>query len=142
MKTKFPKPKLFTLALGVMLYIGKIFALAVAITIFGGFWDTVVASGGGKVLADPGAMEGKHFDPKGKMPSKFTIELQKGLRATLPFDDKRDFEEAKRGFVAAPAYKQIMSEAGNVAWDMAATSTCCRARTSTASIRRCSARPS
>ena len=59
-----------------------------------------------------------HFDPKGKMPSKFTIELQKGLRATLPFEDKRDFEEAKRGFIAAPPYKQIMAEAGNVAWDM------------------------
>lgn len=52
------------------------------------------------------------------MPSKFTIELQRGLRATLPFGDKRDFEEAKRGFIAAPPYKQIMAEAGNVAWDM------------------------
>jgi alkyl sulfatase BDS1-like metallo-beta-lactamase superfamily hydrolase len=31
------------------------------------------------------------------MPSKFTIELQKGLRVTLPFEDRRDFEEAKRG---------------------------------------------
>jgi alkyl sulfatase BDS1-like metallo-beta-lactamase superfamily hydrolase len=48
----------------------------------------------------------KHFDPKGKPPSKFTIELQKGVRATLPFDDKRDFEEAKKGFIAAPEYKQ------------------------------------
>ena len=62
--------------------------------------------------------EHQHFHPKGKMPSKFTIELQKGLRATLPFEDQRDFEEAKRGFVAAPPYKQIMAEAGNVAWDM------------------------
>jgi alkyl sulfatase BDS1-like metallo-beta-lactamase superfamily hydrolase len=60
----------------------------------------------------------QHFHPKGKMPSKFTINLQKGLRATLPFEDKRDFEEAKHGFVAAPPYKQIMAEAGNVAWDM------------------------
>src|SRR5271169_3817842 len=62
--------------------------------------------------------EPKHFHPKGKMPSKFTIELQKGLRATLPFEDKRDFEEARRGFAAAPPYKQIMAEGGNVAWDM------------------------
>ncbi|ANY82020.1 hypothetical protein BB934_23790 [Microvirga ossetica] len=53
------------------------------------------------------------------MPSQFTIELQKGLRATLPFEDKRDLDEAKRGFIAAPPYKQIMAEAGNVAWDMA-----------------------
>jgi alkyl sulfatase BDS1-like metallo-beta-lactamase superfamily hydrolase len=56
--------------------------------------------------------------PKGKMPSKFTIELQKGLRATLSFEDKRDFEEAKRGFVAAPPYRQIMAEARNVARGM------------------------
>jgi len=79
----------------------------------------VFAAGGGSVLSDPGAMEGKHFDPKGKTPSKYTIELQNGLRATLPFDDKRDFEEAKKGFIAAPPYKQIMADAGNVAWDMA-----------------------
>ena len=37
----------------------------------------------------------KHFHPKGKMPSKFTIELQNGLRNTLPFGDERDFEEVK-----------------------------------------------
>ena len=72
------------------------------------------AGGGAIVTADPS----KHFDPKGKMPSKFTIELQNGLRKTLPFEDKRDFEEAKKGFIAAPPYKQIMAEAGNVAWDM------------------------
>jgi alkyl sulfatase BDS1-like metallo-beta-lactamase superfamily hydrolase len=41
------------------------------------------------------------------------------VRASLPFQDRRDFEEAKKGFIAAPPYKQIMAEAGNVAWDMA-----------------------
>jgi linear primary-alkylsulfatase len=60
-----------------------------------------------------------HFHPKGKPPSPFTIALQQGLRATLPFADQRDFEEAKQGFIAAPAYKQIKAEAGHVAWDMA-----------------------
>jgi alkyl sulfatase BDS1-like metallo-beta-lactamase superfamily hydrolase len=75
-----------------------------------------LAAGGGKIVtADPS----KHFDPKGKMPSNFTLELQKGLRKSLPFEDKRDFEEAKKGFIAAPEYKQIMAEAGHVAWDMA-----------------------
>jgi len=69
-------------------------------------------------LAKPAAAQQKHFDPKGKLPSEFTIELQNGLRKTLPFEDKRDFEEAKKGFIAAPAYKQIMAEKGNVAWDM------------------------
>ena len=42
----------------------------------------------------------KHFDPKGSPPSKFTLELRKGVTATLPFSDKRDFEEAKKGFIA------------------------------------------
>ncbi len=61
---------------------------------------------------------GAHFDPKGKPPSEFTIRTQKNVRATLPFNDTRDFEEAKRGFIAAPPYMKIMAEAGNVAWDM------------------------
>jgi len=60
----------------------------------------------------------KHFHPKGKMPSKYTIEAQQNQRASLPFSDKRDFEEAKRGFIAAPDYKQIMAEKGHVAWDI------------------------
>jgi alkyl sulfatase BDS1-like metallo-beta-lactamase superfamily hydrolase len=76
------------------------------------------ASGGGAVVAGPGAMEGKHFDPKGKYPSKFTVELQNGQRKILPFEDQRDFQEAKRGLIAVPQFKQIKAEAGNVAWDM------------------------
>jgi len=60
----------------------------------------------------------QHFHPKGKMSSKFTIELQKGLRATMTFEDKRDFEEATRCFIAAPSYKQFIAEAGSVACDM------------------------
>lgn len=64
------------------------------------------------------AVKNGHFHEKGKLPSKYTIAKQNSLRQTLPFEDKRDFEEAKRGFIAAPAYKQIMAEAGHVAWDM------------------------
>ena len=64
---------------------------------------------------DPGE---KHFDAKGKQPSMYTIELRKGVSATLPFEDQRDFEEAKRGFIAEPPFKKIMADAGNVAWDM------------------------
>ncbi len=60
----------------------------------------------------------EHFDAKGKMPSEFTIEFQQEQRAALPFDDERDFEEMRKGFIAAPAYRQIMADAGNVAWDM------------------------
>lgn len=77
------------------------------------------AAGGGGVNVDSGAAEGKHFDPKGKAPSSHTLTIIERLRDSLPFEDQRDFEEAKRGFIAAPDYKQIMAEAGNVAWDMA-----------------------
>jgi len=93
----------------------KTFTLTLAIALFSWFTCTAFAAGGGEIVtADPT----KHFHPKGKMPSNFTIELQNGLRKSLPFEDKRDFEEAKKGFIAAPSYKQIMAEAGNVAWDM------------------------
>ena len=36
----------------------------------------------------------------------------------MPFADQRDLEEAKRGVVAAPAYRQILRDDGGVAWDM------------------------
>jgi alkyl sulfatase BDS1-like metallo-beta-lactamase superfamily hydrolase len=60
-----------------------------------------------------------HFHPLGQLPSAFTVAAQQALRASMPFEDQRDFEEASKGFMAAPAYRQIMAEAGNVAWDMA-----------------------
>ena len=65
-----------------------------------------------------GAAQVAHFHGKGKLPSKYTIEKQQQLRQTLPFADKQDFEEQTKGFIAAPDYKQIMAEAGHVAWDM------------------------
>lgn len=68
--------------------------------------------------ADQAGPAGQHFDAKGKLPSSYTIDLQKALRRSLPFEDQRDFEEAQRGFLAAPEYKQILAEAGHVAWDM------------------------
>ncbi len=82
------------------------------------FTANALAAGGGAVQTDSGASSGKHFDPKGNLPSKFTIEAQQHQRKNLPFDDKRDFEEATKGFIAAPDYKQIMAEAGHVAWDI------------------------
>jgi alkyl sulfatase BDS1-like metallo-beta-lactamase superfamily hydrolase len=59
-----------------------------------------------------------HFHPKGKAPSKFTIEALKKAKATLPFADKRDFEEQKKGFIAPMKELKIMADAGHVAWDM------------------------
>ena len=51
-------------------------------------------------------------------PSQATQAKQQALRASLPFDDQRDFEEHQRGFIAAPAYRRIESEAGDTVWDI------------------------
>lgn len=59
-----------------------------------------------------------HFNSKGSDPSSFTAELQQQLRQSLPFDDQRDFEESRRGFIAEPASKQIIGARGNIVWDM------------------------
>ena len=59
-----------------------------------------------------------HFDPKGKAPSEFVITKWEELNNKLPFEDERDFEEQKKGFIAAPDYKEIMADDGHVAWDM------------------------
>lgn len=60
-----------------------------------------------------------HFHPLGKLPSATTVAAQQELRSSLPFEDQRDFEEAGRGFLAAPDYQQIVADAGHVCWDMA-----------------------
>src|SRR5579862_429572 len=59
-----------------------------------------------------------HFHPKGKAPSKFTMEMLKNAKTKLPFSDKRDFEEQKKGLIAPMKDLKIMAEAGHVAWDM------------------------
>jgi alkyl sulfatase BDS1-like metallo-beta-lactamase superfamily hydrolase len=59
-----------------------------------------------------------HFHPKGKAPSAHTIEVLKKARAQLPFSDRRDFEEQKKGLIAPMKQMQIKADAGNVAWDM------------------------
>lgn len=59
-----------------------------------------------------------HFHPKGKVPSKHTIKKIKEARESMPFDDTKDFDEQKKGFIAAPDSWKIMADAGHVAWDM------------------------
>ncbi|MGE5754317.1 MAG: alkyl/aryl-sulfatase [Planctomycetaceae bacterium] len=60
----------------------------------------------------------KHFHPKGKAPSTFTLDVLKQAKAKLPFVDKKDFEEQKKGFIAPMKDLKIMADAGHVAWDM------------------------
>ncbi|MHC8361656.1 alkyl/aryl-sulfatase [Pseudomonas sp. LS2P72] len=96
----------------------KTLHLAMAITLGCGAGPGIFAADINGTSPDTTSTKNAHFDTKGKAPSAYTIELQNGLRKTLPFADKRDFEEAGKGFIAAPPYNKIMAEAGNVAWNM------------------------
>ena len=39
----------------------------------------------------------QHFHPKGKPPSEHTIKVLQEARDSMPFEDTRDFDEAKKG---------------------------------------------
>ena len=97
---------------------GSLTTLALALSFAWSAQAAAQSPGASLVPADGAASVERHFDPLGKPPSTFTLELRNGRKAQLPFDDKRDFDEAKRGFIAAPPYTKIMADAGNVAWDM------------------------
>ena len=56
-----------------------------------------------------------HFHPKGKAPSRFTMDVLRRARTTLPFADRKDFEEQKKGFIAPMKNLKIMADAGHVA---------------------------
>ena len=60
----------------------------------------------------------RQLNNESKPPSEHTVRLQQAQRDGLPFDDSRDFEEMQRGFIAAPDYRRITDEAGNVVWDI------------------------
>jgi alkyl sulfatase BDS1-like metallo-beta-lactamase superfamily hydrolase len=62
----------------------------------------------------------EHFHPQGKLPSEATIAAQAALRKSLPFHDTRDLDEARKGFIAAPDFRQILADAGHVAWNIGA----------------------
>ena len=76
------------------------------------------AGGALGLLAGSATAQDAHFHPDGKPASRFTVELRNGVKKALPFEDKRDFEEAQRGLIAVPPFKKIMADAGHVAWDM------------------------
>jgi alkyl sulfatase BDS1-like metallo-beta-lactamase superfamily hydrolase len=59
-----------------------------------------------------------HFHPQGKAPSEFTKEVLRRAKATLPFGDKRDFEEQQKGFIAPMKDLQIKTDDGGVVWNM------------------------
>ena len=60
----------------------------------------------------------EHFHPKGKPPSEHTLAVIKAARKSMPFDDTRDFDEARKGFIAPLNSKIVKADAGHVAWDV------------------------
>ncbi|MBY6006209.1 MBL fold metallo-hydrolase [Salipiger bermudensis] len=70
-------------------------------------------------LAQSAAPLEGHFHPKGKAPSDHTLKVLAEARQSLPFSDTRDFDEQKKGLIAEMPQKQIMADAGHVAWDKA-----------------------
>ena len=59
-----------------------------------------------------------HFHPKGKPPSEHTLKILNEARQSMPFEDTRDFDEARKGFIAPLNSGVVMADAGHVAWDI------------------------
>ena len=55
---------------------------------------------------------------KGRRQAALLHSYRDELRNSLPFEDQRDFEESRRGFIAEPDSRQILAENGRVVWDM------------------------
>ena len=96
-------------------FLGTVSAATAAFTVSG----AALMEGGGPALAQDTAkpLEG-HFHPKGKAPSKHTLEVLRKAREGLPFADTRDFDEQKKGLIANMPDLQIKADAGHIAWDM------------------------
>ncbi len=73
---------------------------------------------GGVAHAAATAPAAGHFHPKGKAPSKHTLEILRQAKEGLPFGDTRDLEEQKKGLIAEMKDLQIKADAGHIAWDM------------------------
>ncbi|MEL0193167.1 MAG: MBL fold metallo-hydrolase, partial [Halieaceae bacterium] len=78
--------------------------------------STLAAGGGGgnQDSTDPT----QHFHPKGKPPSEYTLKILQAAQESLPFDDTRDFDEARRGFIAPLDTYVIPADAGGIAWNI------------------------
>jgi alkyl sulfatase BDS1-like metallo-beta-lactamase superfamily hydrolase len=91
-------------------------------TIFAGALFTLMAvnvvaapTGSGEIsYADPNV----HFHPDGKPPSEHTLKILNAARESMPFEDTRDFDEARKGFIAPLNSGVIKADAGHVAWDI------------------------
>jgi alkyl sulfatase BDS1-like metallo-beta-lactamase superfamily hydrolase len=82
-----------------------------------------------------------HFDPKGKPPSRHTLDVLEKSRAELPFGDKRDFEEQQKGFIAPMKDLKIIADDGHIVWNMEQFQFIEQQDSSIPSIPRCTASP-
>ena len=53
-----------------------------------------------------------------KPATKYTIEANQNVLKSLPFNDKEDFKNAQRGFIAVPDQVTITDTDGKVVWDL------------------------
>jgi alkyl sulfatase BDS1-like metallo-beta-lactamase superfamily hydrolase len=58
------------------------------------------------------------FSANPKPATSFTRRANDAIKGQLDFADARDFELARRGFIARPADPKVRDEAGKVVWDM------------------------
>ena len=78
----------------------------------------VYAAGPGASTLPYAESPDKHFHPKGKPPSEHTLKVIREARERMPFSDRRDFEEAEKGFIAPLKSMVIQADAGHTAWDI------------------------
>ncbi|UCH72961.1 MAG: MBL fold metallo-hydrolase [Rhodospirillales bacterium] len=96
----------------------KLAVLALSLVLVASFAEITAAAGPGSDTLPYADSPDQHFHPKGKPPSEFTLEVIRKARETMPFADRRDFEEAERGFIAPLSEMIIKADAGHVAWDI------------------------
>jgi len=77
-----------------------------------------VMVGEGHAVSPQAVSAADHFHPKGKPPSKYTMDVLRKAKAKLPFGDRRDLAEQKKGLIAPMKDLKIKADAGHVAWDM------------------------
>ncbi|WP_370643809.1 alkyl/aryl-sulfatase [Photobacterium sp. TLY01] len=64
------------------------------------------------------ALSANAADPKDA--TKATIDMNNQVKEDLPFSDKKDFENAQKGFIAKQDVVTIKNEKGDVVWDLEA----------------------
>ena len=89
-------------------------ALAVCTVVIAASAFASGGGGGNQDSTDPT----QHFHPKGKPPSEYTLNILQAARESLPFDDTRDFDEARRGLIAPLDTYIIEADAGGIAWNI------------------------